>query len=688
VKKYLLILLLPFFFVGCLEEGEKKDECCSEETSNVKVIDEQTINAVIEEGKKKDLNEAQAARFEKGVHQVAALWQEEDGCKNGFKNFCLDNFVKDDETLAKYAKSFERSLEIIYGHFNKIQLDLLAPLHLDLGEMNELDAMFGTLSPGAAFAPSFFSSKIAFVKLLNFPTYTLEEKMELGKNWSRQEWAYARIGDMFTSRVPSAIQEKQAAIATQADQYIAEYNIMMGYLTDDKGGEFFPEDMALITHWNLRDEIKAQYANKEDGLAKQQMIYQVMQRIVDQSIPECVISSKDYKWDPYTNVVYKDGKEVPDVKPEPCTRYEWILKTFRGELEADPYNPSEPTALARSFNSEKEVPVERIKTMFTELISSPQAKEVGELISKRLGRDLQPYDIWYNGFKGEIDGEKLDVITKSNWPDPAAFKAELPTILKKLGWSPERAKYITDKIDVDPSRGAGHAWGAQMKGEQAHLRTRIGKDGMDYKGYNIAVHEFGHNVEQTVTLYDMDNWFLQGVPNTAFTEAAAFLFQARDLQLIGQSDDNPNKKDLYTLDVFWSAYEIMGVALVDIQMWEWMYENKDATPEQLRDAVLEIAKEVWNEYYAPVLGMKDQTILAVYSHMISSPIYLSNYPFGHLVEFQLEQQMEGKVFADEFDRIYKQGRLTPDVWMNGATGSDVSVKPLLKSTEEALKNLK
>ena len=42
-----------------------------------------------------------------------------------------------------------------------------------------------------------------------------------------------------------------------------------------------------------------------------------------------------------------------------------------------------------------------------------------------------------------------------------------------------------------------------MRTDNARLRTRIGKDGMDYKGYNIAVHEFGHNVEQTITLHDV-----------------------------------------------------------------------------------------------------------------------------------------------------------------------------------------
>ena len=42
---------------------------------------------------------------------------------------------------------------------------------------------------------------------------------------------------------------------------------------------------------------------------------------------------------------------------------------------------------------------------------------------------------------------------------------------------------------------------------------------MDYKGFNIAVHEMGHNVEQVISLNDIDHTLLEGVPNTAFTEA-------------------------------------------------------------------------------------------------------------------------------------------------------------------------
>ena len=223
------------------------------------------------------------------------------------------------------------------------------------------------------------------------------------------------------------------------------------------------------------------------------------------------------------------------------------------------------------------------------------------------------------------------------------------------------------------------------RGYNSFLRTRIGADGMDYKGYNIAVHEFGHNVEQTLDTYDIDYYALAGVPNTAFTETLAFIFQKRDLKLLGfdsQVDDNT------TLDIFWGMYEIMGVSLVDMYTWRWLYEHPKATAAELRDNCLRIAREVWNTYYEPVLGCPDSPILAVYSHMVNSPMYLPNYPYGHIVEYQIEEFLsrlpDPDDIASEIDRIWCLGRLTPNAWMNEAVGSDVSTEPILSAVSRIL----
>ncbi|MGM0377817.1 MAG: hypothetical protein ACQEQ0_13680, partial [Bacteroidota bacterium] len=212
-------------------------------------------------------------------------------------------------------------------------------------------------------------------------------------------------------------------------------------------------------------------------------------------------------------------------------------------------------------------------------------------------------------------------------------------------------------------------------------------EGMDYKGYNIAIHEFGHNVEQTISLYDVDHYMMNGVPNTAFTEALAFIFQKRDLQLLDVEDQDPKAEALETLDVLWSAYEIMGVSLLDMRVWKWLYAHPDATAGELKNQTIKLAREIWNDYYAPVYGMEDSPILAVYSHMISNPLYLSNYAYGNIIEFQLEQHLEGKDFAGEILRIFQQGRLTPNEWMRQAVGSPIDVQPMLEAADEALREI-
>ena len=628
-------------------------------------------------------------RIARGVEQAAAFWTEADGTPAEFEDFCMENFVADPDERARMAEQLEQNFESLWGCFNKMNVDLNLPIHVDGPEPTPLDELFGAYSPSAHFVDDMFEQKIAFIVVLNYPFYTLEEKNTLGVDWNRQQWAYARLGDVFTARVPAECQQALSAQLSAADNYISNYNIQMGHLLDDQGEHIFP-DMSLITHWGLRDELKTHYNEGEQGLAKQRMIYQVMRRIIDQSIPECVINNPEYEWNPYANTVTKDGKQV-DVKPEPDTRYQYFLDNFHAMQQLDRFNPRYPTAIARAFEEDMEVSFDEIEQLFDTYCSSPQVGEVAKLIEQRLGRKLEPFDIWYDGFKSRssLNEDDLSAQTRQLYPNREAFATKgMPSILNQLGFSKEKNDFICSHITVDPSRGAGHAWESNMRTDNARLRTRIGKDGMDYKGYNIAVHEFGHNVEQTITLHDVDHYIMKGVPNTAFTEALAFAFQIRDLDFLGYQNNDPTREALQTLDIFWGCYEIMGVALVDMYCWRWLYEHPSATVAQLKEQVIRTAQEVWNKYYAQYLGEQDSPILAIYSHMIDSPLYLPNYPYGHIIHFQLEQQLKGKSVAAEIERIYPAGRLTPQHWMRHAVGSEVSTQPLLDAASEALKAMK
>jgi len=664
---------------------------CNNPSGSAKIagspVNEASISKTIETLVEK-AGEDQRIRIEKGVRQVASLWRQEDGAIMEYEMFCQENYISDPGELEMVFEKVSRNSEILSGHFNKISLDLQVPLHLDVGPIHPIDQKFGAYNPFSHINEDFFKNKIAFQIVLNFPNYSLDEKTRLGPSWSRLEWAYARLGDVYTSRPPSELSQNYAEVGVASDMYIAEYNIYVGQLLDQQGNALFPKGLKLLLHWNLRDEIKSSYGI-EDGVEKQRLIHAAMERIISQEIPVEIINSEDYEWNPYTNELFKEGAPV-EFTPEGNARYQQILNNFHALRAFDPYEPVLNTAIKRNFDGQMEISQPDVEELFSEFASSPELKQVADLIRQNLGRDLEAFDIWYDGFKprSSISEEKLDEITRRKYPDPEAFEKDLPVILTKLGFTRERADEICSLVAVDPARGSGHAWGAQMRSEKSRLRTRIGEDGMEYKGYNIAIHEFGHNVEQTISLHDVDYYMLSGVPNTGFTEALAFVFQKQDLALLGLNQADPLYEHFLVLDDLWGAYEIMGVSLVDMNVWKWMYEHPDATAGELKQAVREIAVDIWNRYFAEVFGIRDQTILAIYSHMISSPMYLPNYGVGSIIEFQIEQYLKGKDFAGEIERMYSIGRIIPREWMKQALGSGISPDPMLAAAAEALEMIR
>ena len=643
--------------------------------------------------------EADVALVTRGVEQVATLWQENDGSEADFQDLVSRSYAGTCEEKQMLYNRLAYIIEQCNQSADMLNNTLQEPTTL-LGkcEPTQVDWIISGYSPMAHFAEDMFANKIAHVCVLNFPHYSLEEKNTLGKDWSRQEWAYARLGDVFTDRVPGKVMAAYSQALSEAENYIAGYNIMMHCLRNEQGEQLWQEPIALLSHWNLRDELKSNYVAGDEamrrlGKEKQELIYQVMLRIIRQEIPNCVINNDQLLWCPTTNIVSGNPnsniKLKVDVSREPDTRYQQIINIFHALQSIDTYRPDAPSHVLRTFNEDLQIPFEEIEALFTQLIQSDEVKQVARIIRERLGRDLRPYDIWYDGFKSRsnISEDVLTAETQKLYPDAKAFEKDMPRMLMELGFAPEKAKELASHIVVESARGSGHARPCVGREQPARLRTRVGVKGMDYKGYNIAVHEFGHNVEEVISLYDMDYYTLAGIPNTGFTEASAFLFQERDLQLLHKNlQTSQNAEQIF--DLIWGMYEIMGVSLVDMRMWQWLYANQKATAAELREAVIVIANDVWNEYYAPVLGEKDSPLLAIYSHMVGYALYLPAYPIGNLVQYQLEEHLTQcatpEEWAKEYTRIYQQGCLTPDAWMRGAVGKPMSVEPILTAVREAL----
>ena len=363
-----------------------------------------TVQSVIEELVLK--NPSGKADIEKGVRQAASLWQEEDGDSEAFSSFCRENYISDSKEREDVFLKISDYMEAVNGHFSQMSQKLGWNVTIDTGPIHPIDYKFSSLGLRSNLSEAYYKSKIAFIVALNFPKRTLQEKEALGDN--RLSWAYARMGDIFTERIPTEIRRQNSLVSSDGDRYIDAYNIYMGKLLNTKGKHIFPEDMMLLCHWNLRDEIKANYNKGKEGAEKQRTVYEVMKRIIAQDIPKEVINTDEFDWNPYTNTLSKDGKAVT-ASPESFVRYEMMLNNFHAMQRVDKYMGN--TFIDRKFNDDMEVALNDVETLFDKFLSAPELKKTGELIKKRLGRKLEAYDIWYDGFKARADLDE-DILDK------------------------------------------------------------------------------------------------------------------------------------------------------------------------------------------------------------------------------------------------------------------------------------
>src|SRR5947208_2334286 len=307
-------------------------------------------------------------RAERGVRQVTAYWRGRDGDVATLRAFVEESFVADPKQLDALHQRFSAAFEQIDGHLLEIGRALRSWNELELGPQMELDQLFAALEIGAHLSEDLFSSKLAFVALLNFPQPDLQEMVAEGPRWSRKQWAQARLTRRFVVRPSGAARQGIARARADGDAYIAGYNIWMHHVLAPDGRRLFPKGVRLLTHWNLRDQIKADYAepDKAMALARQRLVQQVMERIVTQTIPKGVIDDPRVDWNPASNTVTASPPEEVETEQmkaqgrrparpsvsdgrELDTRYAVLLANFRAAREIDPDSPMAPTEIDRHF---------------------------------------------------------------------------------------------------------------------------------------------------------------------------------------------------------------------------------------------------------------------------------------------------------------------------------------------------
>lgn len=621
------------------------------------------------------------SRARSGVEQVARLWSEGDGSAADLAAFCRRQFVPPG-ALDEWTDRIEATVERLRGLARLASHEARRAMDEDRRPLVPMDLLLADYAPGAHVADDLFRTRVAFAILLNVPAPPPEELLGDTGGWSPRRWAAARLAGGFLHRVPSAVSHEVVRVRMACERYVSTYDIHADALADSDGSRPWDRPTRLLAHWGLRDEIRGLYASPTPPLSRQRLLFRVCERMVEGSIPVAVVGSSAHAWDPVANTL--DG--APSVVAEDAARYERLHALAAAERLIDPHVPDAPSLVARRLSLELEMTGERVEGLLRTVLASPAGERAAAAVRLRLGRPLEPFDVWYDGFKtrsahGE---ERLDGLVARRWPDAAAFEGDLPRILRRLGFDDATAAFLAAHIAVDPARGSGHAMAPALAGDRARLRTRIPATGMTYKGFNIAMHELGHNVEQVFSTERVTHPAMRGVPNTAFTEAFAFVFQARDLVVLDLPAPSEAERSAAVVDHFLATRELAGVALVDLLVWRTLVERPDLDPPALRLLVLETAGRVWDEYFAARYGSPACPLLAVYQHAVVDPLYLPNYPLGRVVAFQIEEHLRRAPLGTEMERMCAQGRLTPDRWMEGAVGASVDAGPLLTAADEAL----
>ncbi|MCK4873047.1 MAG: hypothetical protein KAS72_10010 [Phycisphaerales bacterium] len=624
-------------------------------------------------------------RITQGVERIARQWRDDDGDGDAFARFCEEHFVADPADRTRLLDRFETMLHTVEGHLYEIRRNLRRWSDLRGDEFPGIDDMMAKFDPAPDLSDQFYHQKLAFVALLNFDRPDLAEMLDHGPDWSIDQWAQARIGKAFGPRIPGQVNDRVRELEHRANMWVAEFHVPVGTMIDEDGKTWFDKDRKLLAHWLIREEIKAGY-NDSAGLPMQRALMWVMSRQIDGTIPRAIMNGDcKAKWDPKRNTL--DGQPTDDlVGPE---RYERWLDMMTVAKELDVYHVEHPSAIARKFELAREIPEEDVERLLVDLLSAPVRKDLALFLTARLGRPLEAHDIYFDEILQGKPADEMNELVRAMFADEKQFQAKLPEVLRGLGYSDADAEFLGTRVRVEIAKGAGHAMRPGVPQYGAWLRTNRLDDQLGWDGFDTAMHELGHTIEQLISTHFVPRPALRNVPNTACTEAFAFLYQSLAKRVLGieAGNNEPDPFDVDTVQTALAACQIGGPSLVELYVWRWLYKNPDSDAASLRDQVITIADDVWDRFYVEHFGPDPYHILAAYQHMIAYPLYLPDYTIGHIISHQIRSYMRGKDLAAETKRICSTGRLTPDLWMKKAVGIGISAAPLLEDTAAALGRL-
>lgn len=647
------------------------------------IIAEKTIERIlIELG-----NEQKAPFLERCVRAVASRWNKVDGLESEFEAFCLKHYVADTALKGVLLHKVLEKIEKMNGLSLSIYWSNAWSVMMQTGDIEPVDSLFAEIDPSAHLLDDFYKSKLAFFILLNFPLLTYHEKQKLTVHpGDRLQLAMSRLAELYQFRIPFNVSKKLSSAVSETYQYLSYVKFDLNRVFTSDKEPFIPHTMQVDCHWGLRDQINLQYHHK-NSLSSQKTLAKIWERAILEEVPVGYYENKEMRWEPETNQLYEHDKNKP-ISSELFHqgRYDLLKRLFEAKNAEDVYSPELPNFIQRTFEMSREFSEQDCRKQVIAFLENPLLPQCAEKLKKILNRDLCAFDVIFNQF-GLLNQDHVgeyDAIVAQKYPELSNFQHAIPDILVRLGFEQTLAQSIAKQIHVVQCRSGGFASFPKMRGGEYILTVSAHDEKMDYMAFVTAMHELGHCVERYLSSEFIDYYTLGEVPGDAFTEAFAFLFDEKCLELLdieGKSDEHDRTK---ILNLFWTAYLNCGLALVDMECWRWMYAHPGFSVNELKAAVIKIARDTWNQYYAPIFSEKDSVILAGYSPMFINPLYMPEYAMAIFIQTQLTHYLKDKVLGQEMPRMCGIGKLTPDAWMMNAVGSPISSHVLLILTESVL----
>jgi hypothetical protein len=608
----------------------------------------------------------------RGVRFCARVWDWKHAEAAAFVKFCLAHYHPPGPARTRLLLRLDAIMNMVKGSMNMMMKTTRAGMDIGDEDLTATEELFGAFSAGTHLGEDLRDFKVAAVAQLNFGTDDLTPPK------TREAWASRRLSRVGQTVVPAELSREASKRIAEVDVFTSGFNLHLDKIEYLDSSVTFPKDTVRISHWGLRDFMTS-LNGKENALPRQRAIRDLMRRVVDGEIPREAVNNPKVRWRQSDGTIQENGTRRPGTPTGPL-RWEKFKSAYDIRRRIDPHT-FYGNIIDNKFKLEREIPEEKVLKILEDILSAPVLEKVARVLEKKLGRPIEAHDIYFKQFQSGSKRAPLPYDIRERYPDANSLAAAIPGILVRLGFSPPRAKWIAARIRVDNSRSAGHAWQPSTPVDISLLRVRIDKGGVTEESFSIFMHELGHCVEQVLTSYEMDYKSLWGVPNTAFTEAFAFTFQAKADFILGRkvSDDH----DVLVLQRLWEVYEIAGPSLTEIRFFHWLYAHPKATPSDMNAAIRRIGDGVWAQYYARIFGAEGYGLMSVYSHILPCWFYLADYSMGYVIAYQVRKYLASRKFAPEMARICALGSIYPESWMKAAVGQGISAEPLLRDARDA-----